>query len=105
MPAYTTTVRYHRDGDVFLIRRQPWWTYLVHAVIVHGTIAFLCFLTGHRCCNIWPSHWAIKLSDRHSEDFEVPADRDLLFAFERWRGWRDWDNGGADDTSEETEHE
>jgi hypothetical protein len=97
MPAHTTAVKYHRDGTHFIVRREPWWTYLLSNVIIHGLVEFLCFLTGHRFCNCSLMIWAIRLSDRHTVEFEIPVDEELARAYECWRGWRHED----DDTSDE----
>lgn len=96
MVVHTIGTRYHKDGDAFTVRREPWWTYLIHQ-----SIDLLCAATRHYFCNSKPMHWAIRLSDRHTEEYQIPASKEQLVAFERWRGWRDWDTEDDDDTDDE----
>ena len=100
MPVHTTAVRYGRDRAEFVVRRHPWWSYLVYT-LVERAFGVLCSLSRHRFCNARLYMWAIRFRDRHQDEFVLPSTKAQLHDYERWRGWRDWDTDPNDEDDED----
>ncbi len=83
MKVYSVGYRSKAEGNPdFIIWKTPSWVHLIHM-----TIDKLCALTRHRFCSSRLMLWGIRLSDKHSETFEVPTTKELIQKYNVWRGW------------------
>lgn len=82
------------DKRAFSVNSEPWW-----ACVLLRVVDTLCCLTLHRWCDSRLMHWAVCLSDRHTDSFTIPTDDATLVAYGRWRKFdgHNLDGGDGDD--------